>query len=697
MLKILLLLLLFSLLSYPQDSVYIMQPIEVTAIRPVFELQSFEHFKKKEIQNLSPGLSLKENFSKAPGVFISDRNNPSLGDKISIRGIGSRSSFGVRGIKILVDDIPLTLPDGQSQTNNIDLLSTGNVEILKGPASSNYGNAAGGVINFQTEFPTNKIINISPQIIFGSYNLQSYSLKLSGRYNSNSYLISFNNINYDGFRKHSEMKSYHLNTVYRNYFSHNLNLTAVINYFDSPYLLNPGSLSREMLEQNRNTTREFNIQQGTGEKANQFQSGLTLDYANDNFNIKATIYFLTRDLINPIPVRIIILNRKAGGFRSIANKNFNYENLSFDLSAGMDIEFQNDLRKEYENNGLTDLNNADDIFENLNYGNKLIDQKENVSGIGPFISAKFILNEILGLLAGIRYDQYTFKVNDSYSGNSGSRLMKQFSPSAGMFYKPTDKSKIFINYSTSFQTPTTSEFSNRPDAEGGFNSNLNPERIYQFELGSEFLDLFSLKREITVRLSLYYLNFSNLIIPYQVQNSEEVFFRNAGKAENKGAEISVELYPLQNIQTTLSYSLMDFIFNDYLVEYDNNMYQLNGYKVPGVPQQSFFFETKYLNETGFEGSVKLNWVDEYFTNDFNGTPPGSSISSNNYLNNSYLKTDLKVIYNLSLDYFNTDIFIGVNNLFDIKYNGSVVPNAFGERYFEPAPGRTWYAGFRIDY
>ncbi|MGE5860977.1 MAG: TonB-dependent receptor plug domain-containing protein, partial [Ignavibacteria bacterium] len=182
-----------------QDTVFTFQPVEIIASRPVNNFQSFSVLSAKEFKN-AEGLSLVKSFSKVPGLIINDRNNPSLGDKISIRGIGARSSFGVRGIKILADDIPLTFADGQTQTNNIDLFSAGNAEILKGPASSFYGNSAGGVINFQSELPGPGILHAAPEFMLGSYGFQKYSLKLSGSNNSHSYLISFSNLNYSGYR-----------------------------------------------------------------------------------------------------------------------------------------------------------------------------------------------------------------------------------------------------------------------------------------------------------------------------------------------------------------------------------------------------------------------------------------------------------------------------------------------------------------
>jgi len=295
-----------------------------------------------------------------------------------------------------------------------------------------------------------------------------------------------------------------------------------------------------------------------------------------------------RDLVNPIPGRIINLNRNAFGFRSFIDKKFGLNNSGLNISGGIDIEFQNDIRKEFVNNGLPHTNfKQGGIFENLNYGNKLINQDENVLGIGPFLSIKFLIDENLGFITGLRYDNYIFKVDDPFTNNSGKRKMNQMSPSAGIFYKPNSESKIFLNYSNSFQTPTTSELSNRQETEGGFNPNLNPEKIYQFELGSEY---FFHDLNILISAAGYYLNFRDLIIPYQVTGSEEVFFRNAGKAENKGIELLIETFLSDELQTTFSYSLMNFVYKDYLLEFNNNFYQLEGNKIPGVPQQSFYFQ-----------------------------------------------------------------------------------------------------------
>jgi iron complex outermembrane recepter protein len=167
-----------------------------------------------------PGKSLEELLFNIPGVNVNNRFNPSLGDRINIRGIGSRASFGVRGIKIILDNIPLTMPDGQTQLNNIDFGSTGSIEIIRGPSSSLYGNASGGVINIRTEKPKTPLdsfkkssFSLQPKFLTGAYGFQKFDGKLSGVVKDYSYLLNFSKFNSDGYREHSNMSSFSVNSV----------------------------------------------------------------------------------------------------------------------------------------------------------------------------------------------------------------------------------------------------------------------------------------------------------------------------------------------------------------------------------------------------------------------------------------------------------------------------------------------------
>ena len=157
---------------------HVLQPIEVTATRYIREIldipYAVDRVDRDEIQRAEPGLSLEESVRGLPGIIVNNRNNVSQGDRISIRGLGSRASFGVRGVKLVLDGIPLTMADGQSQLNNLDLTSAGQIEVLRGPSSSLYGNAAGGVIQIRTEDAPDRP-EVTPRFMTGSHGLRRHT------------------------------------------------------------------------------------------------------------------------------------------------------------------------------------------------------------------------------------------------------------------------------------------------------------------------------------------------------------------------------------------------------------------------------------------------------------------------------------------------------------------------------------------
>ncbi len=687
-----------------QDTVYTLEPVVVSARAGNSILQipyAFDHIDSAQIQNEIKGLSLNEVLDQVPGLIVSSRNNPSMGDKITIRGIGSRASFGVRGIKIIYDGIPLTFADGQSELNNLDFSSIGGIEVLHGPASSLYGNAAGGVINIKSQKPSGKAIYINPSFTAGSFGFRNYNIKASGTLTNFSYLLSLNKLSYNGFREHSSANSTSINSIFSYSLSDKFKIKGIINYFDSPYLLNPSSLTKADALNSPEYVRSYIISQGAGEKASEGNYGITLaSIFNENFKNTTTLYFIRRSLLNPIPGTIIDLKRNAGGFRTFFEKKFPeiFSQTDLNLKGGFDFEFQDDLRKEYINNGLaaTDIN-AEDIFSNLQYGNSLLNQKEIVNGTAPFIDAELNFNKMIELQAGLRFDNYLFKVNDNLltdGNNSGKRRMNNLSPMAGIIFLPVPYIKIYANYATSFQTPTTNELSNNPSGTGGFNPSLEPEKIKSYEIGAwGILQQYKLNFET----AFFVMNFNNMLISYQSQEtgSEEIFYKNAGKAENIGAEIKLTWTPINEMSISASYTKMHFIFKDYLIGFTGNsgLYeykQLDGNYVPGIPQNYFAVGLNYALPLNISFNLKAEWFDKYFTNDFNGPIPGSVSPLENYINDSYLKADLFLSYNFIMDNYELNILAGINNIFNKRYNGSIVQNAAGDRFFEPSANRNFF-------
>ena len=307
----------------------------------------------REIRTAEQDISLEKALRGTPGILVNNRFNLSQGDRISIRGMGSRASFGVRGIKLILDGIPLTMPDGQSQLNNLDLGSAGSIEVLRGPGSSLYGNASGGVINIKSEHAASPPFVFSPQFIVGDDGLRKIQGKVSGTAGANQYLLNVSRTTSDGYRDHSEAQITALNAVGRHHLSERFLLKSVFNYVDAPYLINPSSLDKMTAESGPRSARFFVQQQGAGKQVRQGQGGLTLSYdSGKNTAFDATVYALGRSLFNPIPGRIIDLDRGSGGIRFNVTHEMGKEAGTLRLDAGADLEMQRDIRQEFENEGI---------------------------------------------------------------------------------------------------------------------------------------------------------------------------------------------------------------------------------------------------------------------------------------------------------------------------------------------------------
>ncbi len=663
----------------------------------------------QELKRHSKNLSIEEAIRSVPGVFINDRSNPSFGERVTVRGIGSRAAFGVRGIRIYLDNIPLTMPDGQSQLNNIDMSSLGRIEIIKGGMSSLYGNSSGGVINLFSQDIQNRLFTFEPEYTAGAFGLNKFLGKVSGSIGAHSYLINISHTLFDGYRQHANGKFTNLNFLGAHRISSRVRLTSLINYYNAPYLLSPGTLSKNELKSNHAASRFFNIQQAAGKRITQGQGGLTLHLEGEQSSLEATGYFISRTLLNPIPRRIIDLSRAAYGLRSVYRNFVNIDDNSLHFTFGFDYESMGDGRREYLNNGvpasMIPALNPEQFFGVIQFGSIQLNQDETITGFGPFAEVQFTLNRTVTLTAGVRYDNTKFEVQDNLQlpgiNYSDKKSLTQFSPMGGIAYRPIRHLKIFGNYSSNFQTPTTTELSNRPTGERGFNPDLKPEVSGNFEIG---LVGALPKLRLIYEASLFRINMRDMLVPYQVTatGSEEIFYRNAARAENIGIECRLEYYLFDELRLTTAITIQNFKFKDYLRETEIPgdsiiLADVKGKYVPGIPKTNFFASAAYLVSDGIFADLSLRFIGEYFANDLNGPAPGVNDPLNYYLNESYLILDIKGGYSF---YFNNNIIYvygGINNLLDKKYSGSIVPNAIGNRFFEAAAGRGWYAGLRLHF
>ena len=658
---------------------YEMPPTEVTATRAPregFDLPLATAV-VADVGRARPGLSLAESLRPVPGLFVANRHNLSQGDRLSVRGLGARAAFGVRGVKVLLDGIPLTMPDGQSQLNNLDLGSTGRIEIVRGPSSSLYGNAAGGVLAAHTQAPADAAWRVEPRLLAGSDGLWRAQVRLSGRAADKTHVFaSAYGLRSEGFRDHADARARALNARVGHALAPHTELTLLLHWYDAPYLFNPSSLDAEAARTSPRSARGFVVGQGAAKQVRQGQGGIRLAHRASSL----VLYGVSRALKNPIPGRIVELDRRAGGLRG----EHQFDWTSTRLVAGLDLDFQRDDRREFANEGLPANERPDDerVFALVQYGDRQVEQEERVRSLGPFVSLERDLGAALTATVGGRYDRYRFAVDDYV------RDMGQFSPMVGVVYRLSPSSRWYAHAATAFQTPTTSELGNRPDGLGGFNPQLGPERVLGLETGCRVR-----WARLDWAIALYQLQVADALIPFQVEreDSEEIYFRNAGQARNRGLELSLAAVPYPGLRADVAYTFGDYVFADYEVETADGLVQLKGNEVPGVPRHRLFAALGYESPRGLFAEAELERVGRYWANDFNGPPPGSTAAPDEFFNRAYLRVDLR----LGFDYRAVRAFVAVENLFDARYNGSVVPNAFGGRFFEPAPGRTWHLGLEV--
>ncbi len=658
-------------------------PIVVTVTRAEKEdirsPRAISVVEEQDIQGARRTLTIDESLIRVPGVVAQNRNNFSIGERLSIRGFGARAAFGVRGIKIVLDGIPQTLADGQSVTSNIDLASAGRIEIIRGPTSSLYGNAAGGVVEVFTENPPSSP-SLTGSFTGGDFDLRKYLVKFSGRMGSVGWVLDGNYLDYDGFRDHSRVENTLLNANATYGPDEKSLLRVILNYNDTPVAESPGSLTRAQVDSSRSQANPNNVRQDTGESHDQLQGGVA--YTRDLTEaqtLSARLYALTRNVDNPIPGTIVAFDRFAGGSGIQYADTGPLFGLGNRVVVGADFDLQDDNRLNFVN----DLGSR---------GATTLDQDEQVTALGVYVQNETQLAELVELTLGARYDRVRFEVEDHFlqdgSDDSGARTLDDgavdvfglgLSPMAGLRYSPSEAANLYANVATSFQTPTTTELANRPDGAGGFNPELEPEKATSWELGLKGV----VGDRFTYQVAGFLIDVRDELIPFEVPDQpQRQFFRNAGSASHNGIEIGAGARLLPAVGVELAYTYSNFFFDEFQTEDA----EFDGNKIPGVPPHHAFLQVGYDDARLPFAFVEAEYADAYFVDD-----------ANTEKNDSYIVVNLRAGWNGELGGLRWKPFIGIGNVCDDEYNGSVVVNAFGGRFYEPSPGRNVYAGLGVEY
>ena len=620
--------------------------------------------------------SLDESLRGIPGLLVQNRRSYSVSGGIGLAIRRPQSRFGIRGLALLQDGIPITTADGTTEPGNVDIGSMGRIEVIRGPSSVLYGNAAGGVINITTEFNPERRVTFEPDIQFGSDGYNRQQLKVTGREGGTDYLVNVSRFETDGFRQQSQAEIRQANIVVHNQLSPATEIRGVFNFYDSPFAGAPSFLTEEQARETPRMGRDRAVAQNWHEVTTQGQGGVTLEHRFSGGSIlRATGWGVGRDLEAHGVGRIIDLGRKGGGFRTEALGETRVGELPLTWTAGFDLSSQNDDRNEFRlvPNAVPGGDSSQ--------GALLVDQQEDVLSLGPFVHAALEVHPRWQVSGGIRFDYYDFTADDGKLADgdqSGSRTMSAASPSVGVTFLAANGLNLYSSLSTAYETPTAQELSNQPSGEGGFNQDLEPEDLTSWEIGVRgLLEPARLRYEF----AFYTANVTNGLIPFERPDGV-VFFTNAGETSRNGIEMLVEWVPDPSFAARFAYTYQDFTFDKFILDGDD----FGGNIEPGAPPHRVFAGVTHRTSYGLTSIAQLRWVDEYTVR-----------NDNTAFNWAYTVFDLR--FALDRRWGNSDFrpFIGIDNLFDERYNAWTITNGFGGRYFDPSPGREVYGGVTIGF
>lgn len=623
---------------------------------------------QQRIQNGMQQLSLDESLAGVPGLYMQNRYNMAQDLRISLRGFGARSAFGIRGIKIVVDGIPETLPDGQGSVDSIDLGSTKRIQVLRGPSSALYGNASGGVIVIESE-SGQKPSFIETNLAAGELGYQKYQLKTGGKTDKLDYMVNIATQKLDGYRDHSKSKGTVVNGRFGIRLSDADSLTVTVNNTDQPRAQDPGGIDAAQVASNRKSARDANLLNDAGEALDQQRIGIVYKRNRDSGSLAIRNHYVWRDFSNNLPFNFggsVDLERFFYGFGA----QYTLDNVvpeQVELMLGYDFDQQNDVRKRFNN-------------EQGQIGPLTLDQREKVDSNGVFIQGAYTFNPRWDMAAGMRYDTIDFDVSDRYledGDNSGKADFDQFSYSLGLS-RNLDRGVLFATVGSSFETPTTTELAN-PGGSGGFSQSLQPQTAVNYELG------FKTGSELFYyEIAVFHIDLEKELVPYELPGSPgRTFYENAGRSTRNGVETLISWTSSSGFGVDASLTWSDFKFDKFV---NDNGRDFSGSALPGLPDFFGHVSLNYKNGNGFTVTFDTNYSGSLFADNANLVEVPD-----------YFVSDFRASYEMHKRRMLLQPYIGINNLFDEHYNSNIRINAFGGRYYEPAPERNVYAGIVIRY
>jgi iron complex outermembrane receptor protein len=674
----------------------ILEDVVTTSNR--FEQKSFDApaslqaVSREVIEDAGPQVNMSESLNRIPGVVALNRQNYAQDLQISIRGFGARTQFGVRGVRIIADGIPATIPDGQGQSATVSLTSTDRIEVLRGPLAQLYGNAAGGVIQtFTREAPDRPELLIQGHT--GSFGTNRTDWQYAEKKGKFGLVADYSTFKTDGFRQNSQAERNQFNGKLTYQRNDQTRIAVIANVFDMPYGNDPAGLTQA---QAMNTPELSLRTQNQRKIIKQNQVGTVLTHAIDGFSkVSGRVYGGNREMTHFSNVQATSGPSWNGLDRDYYGLGLSYSSKS--TIAGKDTlwvtGFDFDKSTEINQAGTATANNAakegtlsrneDRLAQNTDFyaqANMLLNEKWSILGGARSTNVKLASSNLGGVTA---------TTPPTPVGSLGEVTFNAVNPVLGVTYHATERMNIYANYGRGLETPTLAEMSYSDN--GGtslintFNTNLSASRSNHYETGLKWLP----NNRSRVDLAAFYVKTSDEIITQRSVGSTTAFRNSPGGTTRKGLELGYQNQFISSVKFNLTGTLIDAEFNERFT-YGSSTVSA-GNKIPGIPNGMAYSSLQW-SSTDFQRNKYRQVMGTLATFELvaAGANHSSDTNAQNLKAGGYSLYNFRLAQRIDINSMTLTAYGQLNNLTDKKYIGSVIVGNGSP--FEPSPGRNWMVG-----
>lgn len=736
-------------------NVMLTSPVVVTATRQEqnsFDLPvSIDTVEGSTIRDGQLQVNLSETANRIPGVVVNNRNNPAQDLAIQVRGFGARSAFGVRGVRLYADGIPMTMPDGQGQTGTFNLDTAKNVEFLRGPFSAMYGNSSGGVVQiFTMDGPDDP--TLSAGATFGSFNTQRESLNFAGDNNGFNYVVNANTFRSDGFREQSDTKRDNLHGKFGFKLGESTAVTLVATAMDQPDNEDPQGLDKDQLKANRKQANPKATLFNTRVSRSHEQLGATIEHAltaDDSLRMMAYYGQRENEQFQSIAISAQRNDLSGGGVATI-DRDFwgtdlrwthkgKISDAPYNVSFGLNYDRMKDDRKGYENfianaplgfvpsaaapvDPDTGRTNCGSIVGGQAVicgvkGNLRRDETNIATNFDQYLQAAIDVHPRLNLSAGVRHSRVKFDnrdhfISDSNYANtnpddSGKVTFNETTPVLGAVFKLTDTLNIYANAGKSFETPTFVEMAYKSSG-SGLNLDLKPAKSRQYEIGAKWM----IANSTLLNAAIFNIDTDDEIVVLQQAGGRTVY-QNVKSSERKGFELSLDSRLSHGFSTYLAYSYLDAEFTSDFISCrpfsggqtacdpsapasfpppapGNSGGELikSGSEIPGTYRHTLFGELAWKHQpSGFSTAIEVKANSRTFV----------AFKREYGQADGYATASWRGGFAQNTGNWKFSEFARIENFLDKNYVGSVRVADLNSSYYESAPGATWLLGLNAAY